>query len=352
MVGGGPCGAAVRRTLGVFALGSLIGWATAAAQDREIEDRVEVRLAAIELRAADAQGEPLSVLDPNALRVSLDGERVPIESIEIVRAGADVAPSTTAPSTPPPTSAVPERVGQSIVVLVQSSLEPMRLSGHRVVRPHLDRLLAGLGPDDQVAVFGFAASLTLEHDSSTDRTATTKAIARAMRLTPAAPNAVPATGRIGRRIDPAALGSVATPEAALEQVGLALVGEDQPTVVLFVGWGLGRFGADGVRRTPGWARAEAALARVGAPLLVLDVSQSDYHSLEVGLFDGAEATGGSYTSARDFPSVAVRRLEAALASRIRVWVRVPEGTRDDAKVEVRLDGSVGRVLGFRRRLGD
>ena len=59
--------------------------------------------------------------------------------------------------------------------------------------------------------------------------------------------------------------------------------------------------------------AVRALEAARATVFVLDVSQADYHSLEVGLQNVASHTGGPYDRTFHVASQAVRRLAQAFA---------------------------------------
>jgi hypothetical protein len=83
--------------------------------------------------------------------------------------------------------------------------------------------------------------------------------------------------------------------------------------VIYLGWGLGRFGGGGVRMTPDYKPAVRALGAAKASVFVLDVTSADYHSLEVGLEGVAEATGGLYLKTFRLPNLATQTLARTIS---------------------------------------
>ena len=88
--------------------------------------------------------------------------------------------------------------------------------------------------------------------------------------------------------------------------------DESITVALDLGWGLGRFGSGGVRMTPDYAPAVAALSKARVSVFALDVTSADTHSLEVGLQGVAAATGGTYASTFRLPGLATHRLARSI----------------------------------------
>jgi hypothetical protein len=93
----------------------------------------------------------------------------------------------------------------------------------------------------------------------------------------------------------------------------ALAGLPGEKTMIYLGWGLGRFGSGGVRMTPDYKPAVKALSAARVSVFVLDVTSADYHSLEVGLQSVAAATGGTYASTFRLPGVATDRISRAIS---------------------------------------
>ena len=81
-----------------------------------------------------------------------------------------------------------------------------------------------------------------------------------------------------------------------------------------------------------------------AAVFSLDVTDADYHSLEVGLQRVAEDTGGIYLRTRLNPAGSLTRLKGALAGYYVLTFERPPGRRGAHRVGVRLVGRKGTVL--------
>ena len=85
-------------------------------------------------------------------------------------------------------------------------------------------------------------------------------------------------------------------------------------MVLFLGWGLGRYGFGGFRMRPDdYPQAVAALRRSNASVFVLDVMDAASHTLEIGLKQVAAQTGGVYVRTATNPMQSFRRVAQALS---------------------------------------
>jgi hypothetical protein len=114
---------------------------------------------------------------------------------------------------------------------------------------------------------------------------------------------------------------------------------------VFFGWGLGRMdGRMGVRAEPDYGPAVTALFDARTTVFALDVTDADYHSLEVGLERVAEDTGGFYAKTHNFPVTAMSRLAGALSGHYVLAFPRPDVRRGAHPLRVRLVGRKGEVL--------
>jgi hypothetical protein len=209
--------------------------------------------------------------------------------------------------------APPPSTGRLVVVFVQADLDPSRISGQLRLRPFTRDLLASLLPEDRVAVVSFDSHLKLRQDFSRDRAATHAAIDQGMIYT--AEGEVPAESQVSlaRGFDFPAARDAGSTERALELTAQALAPLPGEKLMIFLGWGLGRFGSDGVHMPPAYYRAVRALGAARVPVFVLDVTSADGHSLEVGLEGVAAATGGMYLKTFRLPNLATDVLARAIS---------------------------------------
>ena len=99
-------------------------------------------------------------------------------------------------------------------------------------------------------------------------------------------------------------------------------------------------GSGRARRTvtsPGFQRARAAVFSI-------DVTQADYHSLEVGLQSVSQETGGFYERSFHFPDRTVKRLAGALAGHYVLLVEASDEISEWAELSVKLTRRRGTVL--------
>ena len=278
-------------------------------------ESITVALDTLIVRVVDSSGAPILGLAPADFRVRIHGREIPVAAVDWVSSGtAAEEPAETRAEGAPSERSVPAPAGGKLVILfVQTDLHPTRISGQMRLRPYTRELLASLHPADRIAVVSFDSHLKLRLDWTGDHEAVLAAVDRALIYSrePEIPPAGPAS--LGARFDFAAARLVATPERALEMTAKALTGLPGEKTMIYLGWGLGRFGSDGVRMTPDYGPAVEALARAHVSVFVLDVTSADSHSLEVGLESVAEATGGTYASTFRLPEVATARIARAIS---------------------------------------
>jgi VWFA-related protein len=333
------------------------------------ESEIDVSLLTMVVRVVDTWGKPILGLRPQDFRVHVGAREVPVAALDWIAedvaaapadavvapadlaAGADLAAAAEAAFAAglgdAPDRAIapsPATSGRLVVVFVQADLTPVRISGQMRLRPHTRELLGTLRSDDRVAVVSFDSHLKLRQDFAADREATIRAIDEAMvfsperRIKPARPHSLAA------HFDAAAARGAASPEQALELVGRALEPLPGEKTVLFLGWGIGRFGSTGVTMTPDFAPAVQALRAARASVFVLDVTSADYHSLETGLQMVAGATGGAYYSTYRLPALATRTLSQAISGYYVLTLDHAALGDQQGKVKVELRDKSGTVL--------
>lgn len=297
------------------------------------------------IRVVDSWGKPILGLQPEDLRVRVGKREVPVTALDwvsadepqIVTPRMDVAPGELLLQPLP----LP---GRLVVIFVQADLNPTRISGQLRLRRHTRELLGTLHADDRVAVVSFDSHLKLWQDFARDREATHEAIDQAMLYSPA-PEISPREGvSLARHFDFAAAREAASPERALELMARALEPLPGEKTIIFLGWGLGRFGSTGVRMTPDYRPAVRALGAAHASVFVLDVTSADYHSLEVGLEGVAEATGGLYFKTFRLPELATDILARAISGYYVLTLDRATLDEEEGRIRVELRERNGTVL--------
>lgn len=309
-------------------------------------DEISVALHTLTVRAVDNAGNPIVGLGPGDFRVTVRKTEIPVVAVDWITAGeAAEAPPGSVVAEPSELAATPAPEGKRVLFFVQSDLNPTRISGQMRLRPYSDELLATLDPADRMAVVAFDSHLRLWLDWTGDHEAVHQAIDRAMLFGGA--SLVEAEGSpdaLARHFDFTAAKDAASPERALELTARSLAAYPGEKVIVYLGWGLGRFGADGVKMTPAFAPAVSALRAARASVFVLDVTSADYHSLEVGLEAVAAATGGTYAKTFHFPGLATQALARTISGHYVLTLDQAQLPEEAGEIRIELRGKKGIVL--------
>jgi VWFA-related protein len=306
-------------------------------------ERVDVARVMIDARVIDEAGRPMRGLEPDDFRVRIDGRPARVDSAVWVgpAAAPDFEPLESSPFAGS-NRAQPD--GRLIVFLFQKSLEPSRIVGLlRMLREGRD-FLATLAPGDRVAILSFDSHLTIWTDFTSDRTRLEPVLERGLLLE--RPPAVQAASRLSlvEHLDPAKGRRTYSIEKALQTIAGALEPLPGPKSIVLFGYGMGRLGWGGVTMERDYEPARRALLDARASVFSLDVTDADYHSLEVGLQRISAETGGFYARTHLFPAIAMRRLAGALAGSYVLFVEKPETTRRTHTIDVDLTRRKGTVM--------
>jgi VWFA-related protein len=288
-------------------------------KDKTFTGEITVSLLPVAVRVVDTWGRPVLGLKPEDFRVRVGRREVPVVALDWIgetatetlapppAPAAPAAPAAEAPAEAPPAP------GRLVVFFVQADLTPTRISGQIRLRPYTRKLLATLQPQDRAAVVSFDSHLKLWQDFTADRAALHAALGEAMLYSHEHAVAPGDPVSLADHFDRADAFHAASAERALEVVARALEPLPGEKALIFLGYGLGRYGSDGVRMTPDYKPAVQALAAAHASVFVLDVTSADEHSLEVGLQAVADATGGLYLKTYRLPQVATEVLARAIS---------------------------------------
>lgn len=309
-------------------------------------ERVDVERVVVDARAVDPVGMPLLGLEPKDFRLKVDGKVVPLESAQWV-SGAGLGPE--APVYASGDAAGTEQAsppGRLIVFFFQKDFEASRLTGLMRMQRMALKVLDGLAPEDRVAVVSFDSHLKLRLDFTLDRETLREVVGNVIRLGPDRPLPPGRFPSLAAEFDRERARKAASPETALLVLADALKSLPGPKTLVFVGWGMGRFDArmGHVELERDYGPARSALVDARVAVFCLDVSNADYHSLEVGLEQVAADTGGFYAKTHLFPAQAMRRLEGALAGHYVLTFEKPRLPPGAHAIEIGLVGRKGTVL--------
>ncbi len=326
----------------------------ASAQDPKLEDQfgeeITVSLISMTVRAVDGRGRPVTGLGPEDFRVRVGKKEIPVVGVDWFSSG-EPAPVVEAPGVPTPetvttvTVTEPRPAGKLVVFWVQSDFDPSRVSGQLRLWPYIDEFIQTLHPADRMAVISYDSHLHLRQDFTQDLETVHAAIYRGMLHGDSETGAGSGEASLLGSFDFRAAEEAASPERALEVTAEAFAALPGEKVIVYLGWGLGRFGSFGVQMTPAFYPAVRALRRANIPVFVLDVTSADYHSLEVGLEAVAHATGGTYQKTHVLTGLATDFLAQAISGHYVISIDPGTVPRKGGPVTVELrDRKRGSVI--------
>ncbi|MFL6259417.1 MAG: hypothetical protein ACJ76Y_06880 [Thermoanaerobaculia bacterium] len=341
----------LRAAAALFASGFLgLGLLAGAQQEQDPRfegETIDVSLSTIVVRAVDTWGAPILDLKPEDFRVRVGKKEIPVAALDWI---SGEEPPPLRPAEPvedgqEQEEVVAPRPGRMVVFFVQADLNPTRISGQLRLRPHTRELLDTLPPADRVAVVSYDSHLKLWQDFTRDHGKVHAALDRAMLYSKETEIAPEGPDSLAGHFDYEAARRAATPERALELTAQALKPFPGEKTLIFLGWGLGRFGGGGVDMVPAYRPAVRALAAARASVFVLDVTSADAHSLEIGLQNVAEATGGIYLRTFRLPGLATRTLAKTISGYYVLTLDTAElpGAKGSLQIELR-NGRRGTVI--------
>jgi VWFA-related protein len=321
---------------------------------------IETSRVVLEARVADPRGQPLLGLGPLDFRLEVDGRRVPVESVVWVTEGASSSSRGPSVGSGPKGSAGAETAdpsahggagaprddgaGRLLVLLFQKDFEGSRLRGLLRALGQAKELLSPLTPRDRVAVLTYDSHLRLHLDLTADLAAVRRTLDESVLLRWPGPAEAGPPPSLAAHLDRTEARDAASPEQALLALGRALAALPGAKTVLLFGYGLGQLRGGTVVLDRDYDAARRALEEARAAVFCLDVTQAAWHSLEAGLREVAEDTGGQYFKVHENAGSALRRVAAALSGHYVLAFERPEGRRGEHRVRLALDRRRGTVL--------
>jgi VWFA-related protein len=325
----------------------IVSWLLVAAmaqapQTPEYREHVEVTRVLVDARVVDRGWRPIRDLGPSDFVVRIDGRAARIESAEWVAGTRDEGEGEGVSEFRASGPQGPSAEGRLIVFVLQKDLESSRIAGLMRMLRESRSFLDAFTPRDRVAVLSFDSHLRVWLDFTADLDRVDRVLAHDVLF--AREGAIQSGNpTLLEAIPLEAARRTYSIEQALTRLGEALAPMPGSKAVVLVGHGFGRLGLNGVSMEPGYEDARRALQAARAAVFCLDVTQADYHSLEVGLQTVAEETGGVYQRTHIFSTAAMERLASVLAGHYVLFVEKPALRRGEHRIDVRLKGRSGTV---------
>lgn len=296
-------------------------------------EKVQVRQVVLQVRVLARNGDPVLGLSQQNFRVFVDGGEVPLTSAEWVDAQ----------SQPPSTLPQPTQ-GRFLVLLVQRDLQPARARGLIAFKGYLVRLIQALPPQDRVALLFHDSRLHLIQDFTSHRQRVVQLLAKQIFRAPPQGHGDRDSPQLAALLSQERQSSASTIEQALLLLAQALRRLPGEKLLLLVGFGVGRLSYPSFFLPDDYFRAVRLLQDNRVPVFSLDITQADWHTLELGLIQVAEGTGGFYAKTHLFPEQAFRRILGSLRGYYEISFPRPPLPQGVHQVEVQLLGVDGLVL--------
>jgi VWFA-related protein len=320
---------------------------SASAQDpgqKPYTERVDVHRVLLDVRVTDGAGQPLEDLTKADFVVRIDGKPAPVESAAWVTGALRSEGFIATPAGSPVATTMPAIEGRLVVLLIQKDLEPSRIVGLMRLLIEARPFFAAFTPRDRVAVLSFDSRLRIWSDFTNDLERVRALLQHDILMSE--PGAVVESDgpSLVAGLEAGRAKRSTTMEEALVLVGHALEPLPGAKSVIVFGYGFGRLGLSGVTLAPDYAEARRSLRAARASVFCLDVTQADYHSLEVGLQQVAEDTGGFFERTHLFPALALNRLAGVLAGHYVLMVERPPVRKGRHRVDVSVPNRSATVL--------
>ena len=303
-------------------------------------EKVDVARVLVDVRAMDDRGRPLLGLSSSDFEVKIDGKRARVESAQWITGALiedDVKPASNRSAT------VHRESGRLVVFLFQKSLEKSRITGFMRMLLNLREFVDGFTPHDRLAILSFDSRLRLWLDFTADMDRVRAVLARNVLFGgPVASNESDVSA-FREALDAQRPDRSYSIESSLRLIANALEPLPGAKTVVLVGHGFGR-GMAGMLVENRYDETREALQRARASVFCLDVTEADYHSLEVGLQTVADDTGGFFERTHIFGRRALTRLAAALTGHYVLIVEKPLLSRGTHSIQVKLRNRDGSVL--------
>jgi VWFA-related protein len=314
--------------MGPAAVALLVLAASHPDQEVRFRETVDVDRVVVDARVVDGRGQPILGLSPSDFRVVVSGREVPLESAQWI-----AAPGLAA-------DAGADAPGRLLVLFFQKSLEPSRAPGLLRMIGRVREVVRRLGSADRVAVVSFDSHLRMWVDFTSDHDRVERGLRAVLFGGPQAEGPAPEPS-LAAHFDAEEGRRAASLEKALLVLARALRQVPGSKNVVLVGHGFGELDV----------LARRALEDARATVFAFDVTDADYHTLESGLQQVADETGGFYERTHLFAGQAVARLERALAGYYVLTFPRPILPFGEHEVEIRLVGRKGTVLAKRNYRG-
>jgi VWFA-related protein len=294
-----------------------------------LKETITVERIIVDARVTHSNGEPILGLTSKDFNVRVDGVPAKVEAADWIpetAATREIADIDKPEVTVNRTLDVPAPQGRLLIFFFQTDFarNELRVGGQMKIMAYADDIIDSLEPEDRVAVLSFDSHLKFRLDFSNDKEKIRQAMRDSLALDDPSPPPIVPMPSLAKRLDREAMKKAASSERALTLLGNALRPIPGPKSLILFGWGLGRLAGGAIVMGGDYMIAKRSLESSRVSVFSIDITQADWHSLQVGLGKVAADTGGFYASSYLFPKLAVDRLQRTLQGHYELEVRKPE----------------------------
>lgn len=328
-------------------------------QEQPFRGDIEVTRIITEVRVVHSDGSPVLGLGLDDFRAAVDGRSAEVESVEwSLDADRPERPERTGNETLDEMAALPDpdHGGRLIVILYQTdfALNRSRVVGLFRIDGHAVDWVNSLRPADRVAAAVMGSHLQLHSDFTNDfeRLGELLMVDEVLKWRCAEYDG--RTPSLAAHFDYGRAKRATNLSEALAVLGDALAPIPGHKAVVVLGWGAGRYDArmGTVHLGRDYHEALESLAAADASVFTLDITDADYHSLEVGLRQYADDTGGLYIKTHLFPQLAMEKVARALTGHYDLTLVPPDDLGPSFRVRIRVDRPGIEVLVRRTQFDD
>ena len=313
-----------------------------AQQPPRFAERVEVARILLDARVLDRAGLPVLGLSADDFTVDIGGNLAPVESVSWVSGHAGTAEDAITHSADSWSGPLPQ--GRLVVFFIQKDMERGRIRGLVRLLVELRKFLDTFTPDDRVAVLSFDTYLKVWSDFTNDFDHVRALLKDGVLFQGPGPVQSGPSPSLLAHLDLSRARRTYSVESALRLVGEALKPLPGSKAIVLVGHGFGFLTRDGVLMVNRYDDTSKMLQAARASVFSLDITDADFHALEVGLQNVSDETGGFFARTNVFTARPLRRLEGALAGHYVLFVERPNLSPGEHRVRVRLTRAKGTVL--------
>ena len=320
-------------------------WLTPLLQAQQLPrftEQVQVTRILIDARVINDAGTPVLDLGSDDFEVKIGGKLAPIESVSWVSGHIGTPEDALKRSAVNDPGPLPQ--GRLIVFFIQKDMEQGRIRGLVRLLVELRKFLDTFTANDRIAVLSFDTHLKVWSDFTNNFDDIRAVLKDGVLFHSPGPVQQGTSPSLLAHLDLARAQRTYSVEKSLYLLGEALEPLPGSKAIVLVGHGFGFLTRHGVLMVNRYDDTSKMLQAARASVFSLDITDADFHALEVGLQNVSDETGGFFARTNVFTARPLKRLEGALTGHYVLLVERPPISPGEHRVQVKLTRVKGTVL--------